>query len=294
MNKKYIIGLVIGCVLLVILLIINKKVNNNAIVYQNTHLPELQLPPLTINNDYKYDFSIVLCGCAKNIEKYIYKSLDKLKEIQKLFKESYIIIYENNSTDNTLKILKDFEMNNDNVLIITENKYNHYRTIRLARGRNILLKHIFKINPDYFLMLDLDDVVLNINIIEKLKYCFESKIDWSVLSIYSKNYYDHWALRTYEDSNNMFEKNIIGIRKYSDVSTINHQLINKMNNNEYLKVISSFNGVCLYKTQYCKNCCYDGYNTESKFIFDIEDCEHVKFHTDIIKKNNGNIYIIKI
>jgi hypothetical protein len=53
-----------------------------------------------INND------VIVVGCARNIEKYLDNTLNKINIIKELFKSTNVIIFENDSTDNTLNILR--------------------------------------------------------------------------------------------------------------------------------------------------------------------------------------------
>ena len=51
---------------------------------------------------------IIVCGVVKNVEKYIQINIDNCIETGKLFEDYKIIIYENNSTDNTKNILSKY------------------------------------------------------------------------------------------------------------------------------------------------------------------------------------------
>ena len=53
------------------------------------------------------DLKVVFGGCARDCEKYLPQALDNIKFYSSLFKESYTIIVENGSKDNTKKILRN-------------------------------------------------------------------------------------------------------------------------------------------------------------------------------------------
>jgi glycosyltransferase involved in cell wall biosynthesis len=61
-------------------------------------------------NNYK----VVIVGCTKNNQKYIRSNLLKLVQIGSQFKDYNIIIYENDSMDNTLQQLQEFKSENKN------------------------------------------------------------------------------------------------------------------------------------------------------------------------------------
>ena len=96
--------------------------------------------------------SVVIVGCAKNIEKNLPTSLKKIDMLINLFEKSNVIIFENDSTDNTLNILTKWKGDRNNIEIISEIKENNPilrkdRTYRLAYGRNLLLDKARLLNP---------------------------------------------------------------------------------------------------------------------------------------------------
>jgi hypothetical protein len=211
-----------------------------------------------------------------------------------MFKNYKIIIYENDSTDNTFKILNEFKLNYDNVYIISEKNVhlNKSRTFILAHCRNTILDNINNLDTkhDYFINMDLDNVNLYLNE-QTLKNIIEtSSFDWAVLTANQTIYYDYWALRT-----NKYDKNCnikggackIGhmnlftwFDKKEHKKFINNTKIKP--NSDPIKVISAFGGLAIYKLNKITDCRYIGG----------DDCEHVPFHKCIINKNKGPIYIV--
>ena len=111
------------------------------------------------------DFNLylsVIVGTARDIEKFLKNTIKKLEMISEIFQKYQIIIYENDSKDNTLNILNNWKNNNKNIEIISEKNVSGLRTQRLAHGRNILLKKALKLNYDYLIVIDLDDVNQNL------------------------------------------------------------------------------------------------------------------------------------
>ena len=94
----------------------------------------------------KVENSAVLGGTARDIEKFLKNTIKKLEMISEIFQKYQIIIYENDSKDNTLNILNNWKNNNKNIEIISEKNVSGLRTQRLAHGRNILLKKALKLN----------------------------------------------------------------------------------------------------------------------------------------------------
>jgi hypothetical protein len=236
---------------------------------------------------------LVICGCAKNCDKYIENSIIKLLELKKIFEKIEFIIFENNSTDNTVNIIKKYP----EIHLLQKNIVGNNNRIKiLAYGRNELISYIFKNfnNFDLILMTDLDFVLYNFD------YTYIQKslnmYDWNSWDVLTANqlgpYYDIYALRT--NSNKIWDESLLEdcwklINKNKEKKSYK-ELLNKYvkkyqktinENEELIPVISAFGGMGLYKMNKIENCVYNGDET----------CEHVEFHKQIIEKNNGKIFI---
>ena len=66
-----------------------------------------------MNNENLKDLRVVFAGCVRDCSKFLPKSLENLKSYSSIFKESFTIIVENGSKDETRKILKDKQSSND-------------------------------------------------------------------------------------------------------------------------------------------------------------------------------------
>ena len=262
-----------------------------------------------------YNYKVILCGCTCNSGNYIYNHLLSLVRLGQYFTEYAIIVYENDSTDDTLQQLKKFKEINHNFYYISETnvandiKNNIRKRVQIiARGRNMLLNEINERFNDYDLMImtDLDNVLNNFDtscIDDVFKYDINS---WDVLTANCLNrYYDIWALRislnvwdplihepiwTKEMKKNMnydcwginspFGNKIAHIKMCQALIPRNYPLIESD---------SSFGGMGIYKISKIKNCRYDGIHYINGNAVG-EQCEHVSFHTGI-KKNGGKIFI---
>jgi hypothetical protein len=233
------------------------------------------------------DYNIIIVSCARNIDKYLNKSLTKINMIKSLFKSSKVFIYENDSTDKTLEILKDWE-NNNIIKLFTEKNVLGKRTERLAHGRNILYNEAMKNDFDLLIVMDLDNVIELLSE-EGILSCFDIKEDWAMIGANQLgNYYDLWALRTYDDWMPFDCWECVNINKKSEYYCFSSRLKNIPINNNPIKVKSCFGGIAIYKRKYLNNCSYG--NGLQGDINKYEICEHVQFNEYIIR-NGGNIYI---
>jgi glycosyltransferase involved in cell wall biosynthesis len=104
---------------------------------------------------------VAVVSLARNCEKNLQKSIDIVKKLE--FKKLSFFVYENNSTDQTKKILLDNQ--NDQITISLNTDETPYltnrsreRTINLAKYRNICLEWVKQnySDFDYVIVLDLD------------------------------------------------------------------------------------------------------------------------------------------
>lgn len=255
-----------------------------------------------------YPYNIVVCGCTKNSGSYIANNLSKLYSIHHLFKEFHMVVYENDSTDNTVQILETFKKNNTLFDYISEkgitkkvrNK-NRIGPQIIGYGRNRLLEYVEKNYTDeidYLLMVDLDTVMENFDK-DQLKYIFKHDASsWDALFANCEGkYYDIFALRIYKDiwipdiHSSIWNEPI-----YYDCWNIAEKTKNVqkfVRNNQVIipttapliPVSSAFGGFGIYKYDIIKGIRY-GCVINNEII-----CEHVYFHEQIRKKQNVNFFI---
>jgi hypothetical protein len=231
--------------------------------------------------------TITIATCCKNSERFIKKFLDLCISISKFFKDFKIIIYENNSSDDTLKIIYNWlNLNNiySKVKLISENLDRHdtnAKHIIISHARNKILDYVKNNRTDLLLILDCDEVTINsifydnfINTLNTLSYDY-----WDVIFPNQLNYYyDKWALRipnTFLDID------------WKKLNT-DYNLIIPYNFNKIIKVKSAFGGAGLYKVNIIKNCC--NYSPFDKKNIGFR-CEHVSFHK-CLYKHDAKMYIV--
>ena len=261
-----------------------------------------------------------ICGPVKNCGPYLEKVLENIERIGSLFEDYRIILFYDNSTDNSLQILKDFQSKNLRLSFFVNKKpLSKFRTHNIAFARNFCLKQIKEKYADfpYFIMMDFDDVnakTVRPEILEK----YLNLDTWDALSFQTNpSYYDIWGLSIYPYcfSYNHFKNtpihNHVFLKNYID------NKLKNLKNGELLSCISSFNGFSIYRTSKFSNTCYDGrvrmdllpkkylishmIAANSRIIFKdfghikgkYEDCEHRAFHMKAINNDEAKIMITK-
>ena len=214
----------------------------------------------------------------KDNSKYIELFKKKINEMYKLKKLKLlkIIIYENDSYDDTLKKLKLWK-NNDLVIITEKNIHKGGRIENISYGRNKLLKYIKnkKYNPDYLIMIDTDDVIqyFSPKLLDNIPLIKE---DWAMLGGNSYIYYDLFAFRLGKKYNDELDYLKVGKNNKFKNYYFKIPLSSKL-----IQVESCFNGIGIYKYNIIKDLKYKGNDRL---------CEHVFLHKSILK-NNGKIFI---
>ena len=144
--------------------------------------------------------TLVVTGMTRNDYKHQDATIKTIKRQMNHFDVIKVIIYENDSTDNTLNGLNTWsELLNIPVQIITQTNLKGSRTERFATGRNALIKAVEKISPepDYMLLIDMDGVSDDL---EGVETCFDLPEKWGVCCTNQRDvYYDLWVLRTFDN-----------------------------------------------------------------------------------------------
>ena len=263
--------------------------------------------------------NIAFCGCTVNSGSYIENEINNILKLKSLFFSADIIIYENDSIDNTKNVLKSLE-NKNKIHLISENDIKNklkHRTMIIAHGRNKLVQKVLLNNKyDYMIMVDLDNVMKKFNkegLIKAFSYDLKS---WDALTGNCKNrYYDIWALRLNENNwtslhsklwkkcldydcwDMLTHKANIGLNE-KNIHIKSYQ-VNIPDDFNLIQVDSAFNGIGIYKVSKINKCKYVGFTQfcscekyNCKFgPCTWAKCEHVSFHADMVKKNNAKIFI---
>lgn len=216
---------------------------------------------------------VFICGAAKNIECKVPNLTKNLEALKQRFEDYKVILYENNSTDNTASLLTDWAANDDKVIFISETlpEAGMERTERIARARNALLNKVREINnPEYsyLIMVDLDflcDWPIDA-IIESVNAPFE----WDCISANGKMeigngrgnmYWDRYAYRSreYPFGPEMLGEDYFWNRLFY---TPGVNMLFNLEGKDYVPTYSAFGGLAIYKTSALINANYSGTVTD--------------------------------
>lgn len=227
--------------------------------------------------------SLCILGACRNTAKHLPAVLQNLETIEPWWKECKIVIFENDSIDNTPAMLSKWAAKGPHRQIITESKLDDKypnRVTRLAYIRNRLL-HYIPPSFDYFMVVDLDDVFTNPVKKESFESCFELD-NWDVIAANGYTcYYDLWPLRVpgvIENDCWNEAKAFSLVHKCSEAEAI-YECVEKYKEwmwkvTEPLVVYSAFNIGILGKVSAIHTCCRYASKVNGLLV-----CEHVPFQT---------------
>ena len=225
--------------------------------------------------------SMVFVGCARNCAAKVEAAIKILTRLGDLFASYKIVIFENDSNDGTDKLLENFASSGAISLIKLDNLDSSLpmRTQRLSFARNLLLRQVQSITPDYFSVVDLDGVLGGNFDVDGFVSNFKREECWDAVFPANANfYYDVWALRHPDICPGDYMKRMDSLSPALGRENIFNLCLRSMsgvkftNLTGWLPVDSAFGGIGLYKYNSFKNSSYFGYTNGN------EVCEHVVFH----------------
>jgi len=156
MYKNYVLTFIIIIVFAFILVVIGKT---------------LRIENYVNNKSQMKKYNVIFAGTCRNVEPYIKKLLGYVDKCGKKFNSYCLIVYENDSSDKTREILEKNKKSNY-YYIFEDNIQEKRRTVRLERGRNLIMDKVRKLNKEYLIMLDLDNVNKRGTFVKTIESCF--------------------------------------------------------------------------------------------------------------------------
>ena len=259
-----------------------------------------------INEGYKVmsKSNLAICSIVRDCEKSLLKNIPIIEELRTKFKNSQVIIFENDSIDNTKSILKKWSEESINTIVKCDNfnkktipindlngvnKYfSEPRISKMSSYRNQYLKLLnsLKFDYDYLIVIDLD--------IEKIfkdgiAHSFGLIDQWDVVTAngysYSpslkKRYHDTYALVEIGKENQSQDENSI-IANQSKWSFLKENM-------PLIPVYSAFGGVAIYNYNTINNKDYKVIQNKNDRV-EVR-CEHFSIHQQIQNEGYNRIFI---
>lgn len=251
-----------------------------------------------INLKPRSSSNFLIVGTVRNCSKYLKRDVERLKSAMGKVKSLHWLLIESDSSDNTIKSLRNLNNTIDNFKFISLGnlaKKMPLRTERLAYARNIYVNKIkfsneYK-NIDFVIVADLDGLNKLVNY-KSIASCWSYKF-WDMCSANQLGpYYDLWALRCKKW---IFHDYAIELRSLNkkDPKNITKHIYNTVyskmriipTNSDWIEVDSAFGGLAIYKKK-----CFDIGHYIGTYSKGKEVCEHVSFNLQL-KKNGAKLFI---
>lgn len=207
---------------------------------------------------------ILICGVGRNIQLAIKNMILNIENLGHNFLDYAVIIYENNSKDNSASLLKEWANRNPHVHLTSEmlslDELPKRCTEKIARARNFVLSvarnEQFHDYP-YLIMVDLD--FMTPWPIDEILKTIQSPKEWDCVSANGIDkeglYYDRYAFR---DKNFPLGPELIGKHFWKDLK----ETWFKLSGDHWIPVFSAFGGLAIYKTSSFINFSYSGTVTQ--------------------------------
>jgi hypothetical protein len=154
-------------------------------------------------NNLVFNKRAVFTGCVKSCADALPRFLDNISRVSALFAESAFIFVENDSTDSTKVVIRDWCGDKPNARLISLDRLDAscpFLTIRLETARNVYLSEMCShfSGFDYLFVLDCDERAVAIDLDAMSQAVGFLSTDENCAGVFGNcrsTYYDMWALR---------------------------------------------------------------------------------------------------
>lgn len=257
----------------------------------------------------------LICGIAKNITPTLHTTITSATALGELFEDYRILIYENDSIDQTPQLLQAWATTNDKVVIRSETissspPHSLYERIEaIARARNRVLDMVVSSEYNdyrYVIWADLDFIEpWDIHTIAET--ILHPQEEWD--AVFANGAYDLFAFR---DPEFPLGFEVLGNYYWHAIHQIRSQF--HLHPDKWRKVYSAFGGLGIYKKEAIEGCRYSAVITsalehsilnwlhlpqsaqmiwlsEAPGIHPPFTCEHINFHAQMATQGHNKLFI---
>lgn len=248
---------------------------------------------------------IIFCGCIRNSASELRTNIPTLEKICSYFEDYRIIIVENNSTDRSKEILRDWGEKNPKVIPLMydfdESKYDEHitpegynpafiykRIIKLVDYRNIYMDYIsnqLSFESDYIAIIDYDLSDINI---DGFFTSFGVDFDWDAVTANGYSYSPSLK-RRFHDTYPLFESGMPFVDSLEKINTYRWVFEPLRKGMPFIRVASAYNGIAIFKASVRKNLRYHLIFNNNGGVEVLND--HVGIFKQMIEHGHDKIYI---
>lgn len=251
------------------------------------------------------DKKVVFCGMVRDCAKELNHNITTIEEIGSYFSDYRIVIFENNSKDDTKLVLTRWMSNNKRVNAIVndfdETKYqqipkdpSYYlpncrrRIQKYVDYRNMYMEYLDQMDfeSDYTVILDMDVDRIDV---KGFITSFGNKLEWDVITAngYStssslrRRYHDTYALCEFGDENNL--QSIPDIISYREIfGPIKKGM-------PFIRVFSAYGGLAIFKSNILRGMRYSIIYNNYKGV-EVR-CEHFSLFKQLSESGYAKVFI---
>ena len=249
--------------------------------------------------------TLIICGIVRNCGKNLEKNIRTIMEVCRLAKDYHVVIFENDSTDNSKQILQEWADTEKNIhvsfntfgtITIPEKKdavipvFSIHRIEKMAKYRNYYLEYIEKENipGDYVMVVDMD---VHKIYVEGIIDAFDLPYEWDALTAngVSRAFSSRFRKR-YHDTYALIECGLENIPQTAEsIVAAQYKWAFLKPDMPLFRVASAFGGLAIYKREAIKNCRYGVLKNDDEQV----ECrtEHYFFHRQMAMNGHDKIYI---
>lgn len=210
---------------------------------------------------------VIICGVCRDVAPALPNTISNIEKLGSHYADYAVIIYENNSKDQTATLLNDWMSKNPHVHVITENLtplvLSSSKTERIARGRNIVLS-IAKEDKyqsfEYLIMADLD--FRKPWPIDEINTTINCERDWDCVCAHGIGAdLKIWDVYAYRDKKLPLGPELLGDYYWEIYQKTRFRYEHCLT--AWQPVYSAFGGLAIYKTKSIIESSYNGSVTES-------------------------------
>ena len=248
---------------------------------------------------------VAICSTVRDCGSSLPANIDSIEKLRTRFRESHVVIVENNSVDSTKAILERWEKQSRNVRVDSrdygpdflphwdegtsiEKYFTAHRVSLMCRYRNIYLDYVSEnLDIDYLLAIDLDVHHFDH---DGIAHSFGQELAWDCMTSNGRNlvpehpfrlhFYDTYAFR---EEGEQSPQTLARIK----VNQVKYRALKK--GMPIMKIRSGFNGLALYRWSAMKNFRYRCVSNDDPVV--ATQCEHVAFHEQMIGEGHDAIYL---
>ena len=217
------------------------------------------------------DKSIVVCSIVRDAARQVAGNIPAIRWICSHFRWYRVIVYENDSKDDTARVLREWKEADSSVHIISEYLgirtlptrkevasnpfFSLWRIEKMAMYRNRYLDYLESQgwNPDYVMVVDLDVAEIDK---ESVMTSFSDAYDWDVVTAFGYSLSPRLAIR-YHDTYALVEWGRENERiTEKEIVSLSYAYASLKDRKEWVRVYSAFGGLAIYKHSVLKGARY--------------------------------------